>query len=302
VRVVLVPTRSNGGAEPVSSKTLVDLYVSEGLAQYPATKFDITVNDEALDTGVGMTLNGGGWEEVLDSVSAYRTQQKPPINVHYYGLVRPTNSFSGGVAGLAGGSGRRGSSGIGIAYPGLEKASAGTFVHELGHMHSLPHSPGCGAAGADPDYPKSTGKLDVWGWDSRKNTLINPDKTFDFLTYCDPTWVSAYVYKELAAPVGAIEKARYIIPGPMVKYSSIIIDPLGNPRWGTVFEADTPPDGEPEQVQALDASGAVLASITGYRVIMHDTGSSFVRVPNVHAAWASLRIAGAKPIAVARKP
>ena len=75
--------------------------------------------------------------------------------------------------------------------------TAETFAHELGHNMSLRHAECSGnEGGPDPSYPYEGGRIGVWGWDSRDGgSLVDPGSDVrDFMTYCDPTWVSDYYF------------------------------------------------------------------------------------------------------------
>ncbi|WP_419950904.1 M66 family metalloprotease [Candidatus Palauibacter sp.] len=73
--------------------------------------------------------------------------------------------------------------------------NAETFAHELGHNLSLFHVLCRGdEGGPDPSYPYEGGGSGVWGYDPRDGgSLVPPDQP-DFMTCCDPTWVSDYYF------------------------------------------------------------------------------------------------------------
>lgn len=86
-----------------------------------------------------------------------------------------------------------------IPYSGkvaVSQLNAETFAHELGHNMSLFHVLCRGdEGGPDPSYPHEGGQIGVWGWDSRDGgSLVDPTTRLDFMTYCDPTWVSDYYF------------------------------------------------------------------------------------------------------------
>ena len=79
-------------------------------------------------------------------------------------------------------------------------ASAETFAHELGHNLSLFHVLCSGnEGGPDLSYPYEGGRIGIWGWDSRDGgSLVDPASTArDFMTYCDPAWVSDYYFANM---------------------------------------------------------------------------------------------------------
>ena len=69
-----------------------------------------------------------------------------------------------------------------------------TIAHELGHNLSLRHADCGDPAGADPSFPYNNARSGVWGYDPREGgSLVPPDRA-DFMSYCDPTWVSDYYF------------------------------------------------------------------------------------------------------------
>ena len=151
------------------------------------------------------------WLALLDKLCELRAQEAGD-NVHYYGLIQPNASRAQAiVVGLASNPSRENPGSIeascaaGVSYSGDDVFTSDTLYHELGHAHSQSHSPGCDAASADPDYAYgSGGDIGVWGWDARDNSLKDPSRYKDFLSYCTPYWVSDYVFNKLVTPVQKI--------------------------------------------------------------------------------------------------
>ena len=76
----------------------------------------------------------------------------------------------------------------------VSQISEGTIAHELGHNLSLRHTDCGDPAGIDPTFPHDSGRIGVWGYDPRDGgSLVAPD-VVDFMTYCDPDWVSDYYF------------------------------------------------------------------------------------------------------------
>jgi len=92
---------------------------------------------------------------------------------------------------------------LGIAYwPGKSSASVpiGLIMsHELGHNLYLRHAP-CGG-GDDPDtnFPYTNSKIGMWGYDYRKDELVNPARNYDMMSYCGGRrqWISDYNFDKL---------------------------------------------------------------------------------------------------------
>ncbi len=133
---------------------------------------------ETFTTDVDLTT-GTGWSRYLRQVELL--WRREGSEGYYYGVVRlPSGSRYGGLGYVDGRS----------VSVGADRES--TFAHELGHNMRLRHAP-CGSApGPDPSYPYDDGETGVWGYDLRRNRLINPEQYRDLMGYCSPDWVSDY--------------------------------------------------------------------------------------------------------------
>lgn len=113
-----------------------------------------------------------------------------------------------------------------------------TLAHEVGHTLGQVHTgigipmasatPGCWAAGAlSPNtaasaaWPYASNNIQSsagleWGFNVVLETAIDPHKTFDIMSYCDPRWISPFNYKIAITGLGggtvASPSAR-ILPG-----------------------------------------------------------------------------------------
>ncbi|MDE2678145.1 MAG: Ig-like domain-containing protein [Gemmatimonadota bacterium] len=76
----------------------------------------------------------------------------------------------------------------------MSRLNAETIAHELGHNLNLRHTNCGGAAGIDLTFPYLNARTGVWGYDPRDGgSLVPPDRA-DFMSYCDPSWVSDYYF------------------------------------------------------------------------------------------------------------
>lgn len=143
---------------------------------------DVTVEaHETLYTDANLG-NFSGWLTYLREVQVlWQTEGQ---NGYYYGVV---SSFAGSaIGGVA--------SAIGWPPVSVGLDSPETFVHEIGHSMFLRHAPCGGAGGPDPRYPYANGRIGMWGYDFRGDSLtVDPSgNVYDVMSYCGPTWISDY--------------------------------------------------------------------------------------------------------------
>jgi len=160
----------------------------------------ITVND--LDLG-----DPGGFFQFLNRIVQLRASENPAPNVYYYGLFDNCGECIGdgggctlGVApGTPGSSmGEAGSrAAIGVQYLSGSEVGIETFVHEVGHNQGRQHiaCPDAAAAGPDVTYPYQDGSIGVWGFGVRDFSIRNPSNHKDYMSYCNPTWVSDWQWR-----------------------------------------------------------------------------------------------------------
>lgn len=198
VRVRIVPIRF----EADGSNRLPDVTAGhmDELASLLAAVFPVSHVELSLREPVGTTQSD--LVDILNQLLQLRALENPPNNVSYYGMVEPAASMVdycrfGCVAGVAtfGPASGSGAVGVGIGYRGV---ADDTFVHEMGHVYRLMHAPCGGPSGTDPQFPYPNGALGSWGYDARSGELIDPggDRR-DFMSYCDPSWISDYNYRAL---------------------------------------------------------------------------------------------------------
>ena len=160
----------------------------------------ITVND--LDLG-----DPNGFFQFLNRIVQLRASENPPPNVYYYGLFdncgECIGDSSGCTLGVAPGTpgssmGEAGSrAAIGVQYLSGSEVGIETFVHEVGHTQGRQHvaCPDAQAAGPDVTYPYQDGSIGVWGFGVRDFSIRNPSNHKDYMSYCNPTWVSDWQWK-----------------------------------------------------------------------------------------------------------
>ncbi|HEX9621940.1 MAG TPA: M66 family metalloprotease, partial [Polyangiaceae bacterium] len=307
VKVTLVPVAydaDGSGRLPDTSEEQEEDFRSEMLAVYPAIELALSVREP-------ISTDESSLSAMLNQIRALREDDEAAVDQHYYGLVSPAETFrdycngscTTGIASF--GSSRNGasaSSGMGMGFLG---SSAGTFVHELGHMHNLPHAPCGGAGDPDPEFPYEGGGIGVWGYDLRSNQFLDPSEEYsDFMGYCRQNWISDYNYQLLFERIVdvAMEGAQaQRVVGPPQKWLTLLLDATGAPSWGLPINFRGTPDGAVETAEIYDRNLGLLTTVDVYRVEVSDIGGAQVAVPEPGAGWAALRVAGAPLFSFAEK-
>jgi hypothetical protein len=86
----------------------------------------------------------------------------------------------------------------------VETSVKETFVHEIGHTQGRRHSPCGDAGGPDGNYPYADADIGSFGYNAVKNQLFFPNGAKDYMSYCNPTHVSDYVWNRVLPYVQTI--------------------------------------------------------------------------------------------------
>lgn len=238
------------------------------LTMLPIAQANALVHAEYLTTTPNLLQSNndnGAWSTILSEVSALRTAEG--ASRYYYGVVGTT--YNSGVAGM----GYLGWP-IAIGWDKLPSAS-GVAAHEWGHNFYRYHAPGCGAASPDASFPYADGKIGVWGLDVEPATLKSPSSYYDFMSYCNPDWISDYSYEAIldyrqaygGTASGSGPERSLLIWGRMSE-EGIVLEPA--------FEVTTipvlPDESGPYLLEAMDDRGGPLFSRTFSPIPVPDAG------------------------------
>lgn len=220
LQVKVVPLEyhcTSGGAGTTTPSGPYDYLVDYTLRTYPVPSVALTTHapvpfyGRCNSSGVPLPWsptdpnNFTYWEDMLDTVTTVWQAEGSP-NIYYYGLVH-LDCGSGCVAGIGwlGLQAAIGFDGFGAAHSG----ASDTHAHEVGHNHNRPHAPGCGA-GNPGSFPYLDGSNRAiigsaakpnYGFDLNSQAIYTYQRAnggyFDFMTYCDPVWVSDFTYEAL---------------------------------------------------------------------------------------------------------
>jgi hypothetical protein len=255
LQIMLVPIAYQpNGQGPVMRPDLTSN--NQGLtnlqALYPIADVQPTLHSEYLFTGV---LTGNGWSQLLNQLTQMRNRElggaAGTSHLVYYGVVPQAavvglTSFTAGIGWVGGNI---------LTSVGLEQ-SVGVAAHEIGHNLGLNHAP-CGVAG-DPNYPFADGRTGDVGVDVY-HRQIHPPADKDFMSYCQPIWVSAYHYikmlSALAPPALSAAQSPALGEGLLIA-GSILSDTVSGQLSPSV----------PISTTRTDASGGIGA----YRVELRD--------------------------------
>ena len=154
------------------------------------------------------------WTPLLDDIENLVTADQaanPGTTWAYYGIIN--NGIPYNVPGCSG-----------TATGGIAGFPV-TYAHEIGHQFGLPHAP-CGSVGTpNPSYityepydlpidPAGTtdftmASLGEYGLDINNGNIANPNTAEDFMSYCNPRWISLFTYNFLLNAAGLVPQ---IIP------------------------------------------------------------------------------------------
>jgi len=278
--VTLVPiayTCTSGGTGTITPSppyTYLDDYTFK---IYPVPSVDMLVHAPAayagpcsngLPTPSYNTTDGGDWRALLDLVTGIRAAEGYPDR-YYYGLVEiycGSSCISG--LGWIGSRAAVGWNGYGSSHTG----ASNTHAHEVGHNHGRSHAPGCGASGVDTAYPyvDGSGRALIGdaahpNFDFDVDTMaITPyTAAYDFMSYCNPDWISDYNYEALyawesASPSIAMDNSQtgesLLVTGTLLPDGSVDLLPT--------FKLEipaSPPTSGPYSLELFDAAGEILA-------------------------------------------
>jgi hypothetical protein len=303
LKVVLVPIKYTGdgsGRTAPFDDAQLKIYRDQLHAMYPARKVELTVR-EPFAWSTTLSRGGSGIGSLLDGVTKLRRSDAAPDDVYYYGAFTVTSTFSeycgsGCTTGLChlvnSSSDSLYRACVGIGYAG--KTSAGTMAHELGHAHGLPHAPCGGVSGADPSFPYSGGQLGSWGYDERTDTMVEPTKGRDFMSYCSPEWISDYNFERLIKRVSAVSKAGADVSTMSLAlpttYRFVEVQTDGTLRLGDEITLKERLYGEPHEVTYTDDAGHVVMKATGYFTAYDEIEGGTLLVPSPRPEIATLQI------------
>ncbi|MFO0550268.1 MAG: hypothetical protein U0271_17875 [Polyangiaceae bacterium] len=265
LKITLIPVMYGADGSnrvPDTSDNQVARYHDYFMTLYPTTDVRVQVGptfqwDQSIDA------NGNGWDTLLNALSEERSNASVDFDEYYYGVFEPAGSFNtfcgqGCVAGLGfigDPNGEYSRAAIGLGYGG--DVAAWTAVHEVGHNHGRPHSPCGGVSGADSNFPHSGGAIGVYGMNIFTHELVSPTYK-DFMGYCDPNWISDYVFEKIFAFMRNTDSQAIVVPPEAQNqpYERIAVNG-SSASFLTPMTMKRPPLGTIQDVTITTADGTV---------------------------------------------
>lgn len=172
----------------------------------------IEIKNERVGDDIHQWAKETGYENGLFHTAA------SPLDLHVV-VIRSEVSRGYPIGGVAG----TGSRVPTMIYGGGEGSFElnGILWHELGHALGMGHTP-CGpVTGIEGRYPHADGfiNMDAYEVAADRTLTVKPREEYhDIMSYCSPTWISAYTYRKIAEYHLGIEPTglpvRVVVPDP----------------------------------------------------------------------------------------
>lgn len=207
MKLVMVPVDYSGpgcNATVTTDDETLQRYADAMYQQNPLETLDIRWDDPYVVNDLDLA-QAGDFFTLLGRAQQYRASQAPDPNTYYYFLfdncgecISQGPQSGGCLLGVAPGQADETTYdaplrvAIGTQFLQSSEVGMDTFVHEIGHTQGRAHvaCPGASAAGPDHSYPYEDGEIGVWGFGVRDFQLRNASTHTDYMSYCNPTWVS----------------------------------------------------------------------------------------------------------------
>lgn len=231
---------------------------------YPFDTVDVQIH---AVYNYGTDLNGqsydSGWSTLLSNIAAMRTAEGV-TDRYYYGVAHPAYNSGGTGLGQVGGP-----NAIGMDFTGLVNPSTNyynmTIAHEWGHNFGRRHVNCGGPANADLNYPHDAAtSIGVHGYDNAYGVLRRATDFKEFMSYCQPLWISDYTYKAVLdwrqtrfEPPPAAGTQKALLVWGRIGTSGAVLEPA----YEIDVPAALPSRPGPYTIEVLDDAGRRLTTV-----------------------------------------
>ena len=244
----------------------------------PVSEIEVEVHD-TLWTNADLGTEEG-WMEWINEIQALNIQEGR--RGYYYGAVGSTSTDIGGFAKF------------GVPWS-VGISDSRIYTHEIGHNMDLEHADCGDAGGPDPNYPYGDGSIGIWGYDLETEALVDPGEHKDFMSYCNPAWVSDYHFARALAhrldgdagvdlDCGSrANRAKMLVVWGSVRDGELKLDPA------FVLEgpAELPETDGPYRIEGLGADARTRFSLSFAPTPLEHGGSTFVYFVPWNPEWAA---------------
>jgi hypothetical protein len=126
--------------------------------------------------------------------------------------------------------------------------------------------------------------------------MKDPSGFTDFMSYCDPQWISDYTYNKIFTRLSYVNANEYFVATPPVLYWKVLVGLDGVARWGQPVTLRRPPSGDHRTVTLLDAAGKTLGTVTGSWTPFGDDPGGALLLPEPPANVAAIQPQGMAPL------
>lgn len=276
-KLVMVPVKYDYGNCHTDTRSVLtnnlQAFADHLFAQNPIH----TLHIEIHPTGLTQSEQVKTLAQINNSLVALRFNDFAEPNEYYFALL---DACAGGIDGAGG---------MAPGIPGPLKGlgdlrvstglwtslnwSKDTFVHEVGHTQGRPHSPCGGPDGADNNYPHEGARIGVWGFNILSGEWYDPGNRRDYMSYCNPAWVSDWTWGFVHEQVRQLSSWDYAQADdePLVEVLHGWVHPSGLESWWT-SPGELPADmlTVAESVVYYDQDGLLIEQLPAASWLLED--------------------------------
>jgi hypothetical protein len=277
-KIVIVPVHYTSGSCNTDTRQAIEnnlqAFADHFFLQNPIHDLHIRIHEETIEQDTKLdTLS-----QVNNRLQTLRFNDFAEPNEYYFGLVDACSGGVDGAGGLAPGTpgpvkglgDLRVSTGLWINL----NFSKDTFVHEVGHNQGRPHSPCGGPDGPDPNYPHDNAAIGVYGFNIMTGEFYSPTNRRDYMSYCNPTWVSDWTWGWVHEQVRQLTSWDYEDSSGGEVFAEVLhgwVHPSGRESWWTTA-GELPEDmlSTAETVAFYDEEGGLIQEMPAASWMLED--------------------------------